>query len=155
MPIRLFSNPPSPANWPGLCNQPFWVKKTQCKKASEVSKSNSFQVSQSKLWKLDDNMLINKEGLWMSDEKWKFKTKNDFVYIENISRGKVLETTSRDGQVILKDIEGNKAEQLWKKDILFTGGKETQIILRLFLVVTMYCQASPSQFNQSLNLPRC
>jgi hypothetical protein len=91
----------------------------------------------------------------MSDEKWKFRTKNDFVYIENISRGKVLETTSRDGQVILKDVEENKAEQLWKKDILFTGGKEIQIMLRLFLVFTMYCQVSPSQFHQSLNLPRC
>ena len=34
-------------------------------------------------------------------------------------------------------------------------GKEIQIILRLFLVVAMYCQASSSQFNQSLNLPRC
>ena len=33
--------------------------------------------------------------------------------------------------------------------------KEIQIILRLFLVITMYCQASSSKFNQSLNLPRC
>ena len=33
--------------------------------------------------------------------------------------------------------------------------KEIQIILRLFLVITMYCQASSSQFNQSLNLPHC
>ena len=31
--------------------------------------------------------------------------------------------------------------------------KEIQIILRLFLVIAMYCKASSSQFNQSLNLP--
>ena len=30
---------------------------------------------------------------------------------------------------------------------------EIQIILRLFLVIAIYCQASSSQFNQSLNLP--
>ena len=30
--------------------------------------------------------------------------------------------------------------------------KEIQIIVRLFLVITKYCQVSSSQFNQSLNL---
>ena len=35
------------------------------------------------------------------------------------------------------------------------GCKEIQIILRLFLVIAMYCQASSSRFNQSLNLPHC
>ena len=38
---------------------------------------------------------------------------------------------------------------LWTLDI----PKEIQIILRLFVVIAMYCQASSSQFNQSLNLP--
>ena len=33
--------------------------------------------------------------------------------------------------------------------------KEIQIILRLFLVMAMYCKASSSQFNQSLNLSGC
>ena len=33
--------------------------------------------------------------------------------------------------------------------------KEIQIILSLFLVIAMYCQVSSSQFNESLNLPRC
>ena len=33
--------------------------------------------------------------------------------------------------------------------------KEIQIILRLFLVIAMYCQASSHQFFQSLNLFRC
>ena len=34
-----------------------------------------------------------------------------------------------------------------------TSTKEIKIILRLFLFIAMYCQASSSQFNQSLNLP--
>ena len=34
-------------------------------------------------------------------------------------------------------------------------GKEIEIIHRLFLVIAMYCQASSSQLNKSLNLPRC
>ena len=38
---------------------------------------------------------------------------------------------------------------------VYTRPKEIQIILRLFLVIAVYCQASSSQFNQSLNLPRC
>ena len=50
----------------------------------------------------------------MSDEEWNFKTKDDSVYIENISKRKVLEITE-DGQVILDVLEENKAEQLWKK----------------------------------------
>ena len=33
--------------------------------------------------------------------------------------------------------------------------KEIEMIYRLFLVIAMYCQASSSQFNESLNLPRC
>jgi hypothetical protein len=37
-------------------------------------------------------MLINKEGLWTSDDEWNFKTKDDLIYIENISKTKVLGT---------------------------------------------------------------
>ena len=33
--------------------------------------------------------------------------------------------------------------------------KKVQIILGLFLVIVMYCQASSSRINQSLNLPLC
>ena len=33
--------------------------------------------------------------------------------------------------------------------------KEIEIIHRLFLVIAMYCQASSTQFNESLNLPCC
>ena len=31
-------------------------------------------LKDSQQWKLIDNVLQNKEGLWMSDEKWNFKT---------------------------------------------------------------------------------
>ena len=50
----------------------------------------------------------------MSDEKWKFKTNDDLIYIENISKKKVLGTKS-DGKVILEDFKKDQAEQLWKK----------------------------------------
>ena len=70
---------------------------------------------QKQLWKLDDNLLINKKGLWKSVDLWNFKTKDDgLVYIENTSKTKVLETTN-DNQVILEDFEEDKAEQLWEK----------------------------------------
>jgi hypothetical protein len=32
----------------------------------------------------------NKERLWILDEEWNFKTKDDLIYIENISQKKVL-----------------------------------------------------------------
>ena len=57
----------------------------------------------------------------MSDDEWNFKTKDDLVYIENISKTKVLEAKSN-GEVILEDFEENKAEQLWKKRSLFAEG---------------------------------
>ena len=59
-------------------------------------------------------MLKTKGGLWISDEEWNFKTKDDLIYIENISNTKVLGTTI-DGEVILEDFEEDKPEQLWKK----------------------------------------
>ena len=50
----------------------------------------------------------------MSDEEWNFKPKDDYFYIENISKKKVLGAKSH-GEVILEDFEEGKAEQLWKK----------------------------------------
>ena len=71
----------------------------------------------SQLWKIDDNRLKNKEGVWTSVDMWNFKTKDDnLIYIENISKAKFLGTTI-DGKVILEDFEENKAEQLWQKGI--------------------------------------
>ena len=51
---------------------------------------------------------------WKSDEEWNFKTKDELIYIENISQKKFLESSS-DGDVILKDFEEDKAQQLWKQ----------------------------------------
>ena len=59
-------------------------------------------------------MLKTKEGLWTSADEWNFKTKDDLIYIENITNTKVLGTTI-DGKVILEDFEEDKPEQLWKK----------------------------------------
>ena len=69
------------------------IKQQQCEKAkaTEVHKLNSFSGSQ--LWKLDYKKMQNKEGLWISDEEWNFKTKDDLVYIENVSQKRVLGTT--------------------------------------------------------------
>ena len=50
----------------------------------------------------------------MSDEEWNFKPKDDYFYIENISKKKVLGAKSH-GEVILEDFEEGKAEQLWSK----------------------------------------
>ena len=59
-------------------------------------------------------MLQNKDRIWLSNEKWVFKTKRNFIYIENILTKKVFGTTS-DGKVIWEDYEEGKAQQLWKK----------------------------------------
>ena len=70
-------------------------------------------------------MLINKEGLWTSDDEWNFKTKDDLIYIENISKTKVLGTvlTSTIGlwtvEVILGDFVKDETRSTfstrWKK----------------------------------------
>ena len=60
-------------------------------------------------------MLQSKEGLWMSDDKWNFKSKDDFIYIENISKAKFwgtkTQTKNFNDKVILEDV----AKQFWKK----------------------------------------
>ena len=60
-------------------------------------------------------MLKNKAGLWKSVDSWNFKTEaENFIYVENTSKTKVLGATS-DGKVILEDFEEDKAHQLWRK----------------------------------------
>ena len=71
-------------------------------------------ISGPQLWKLDGNTLLNKEGLWMSDEKWTFKTFLRLICIENINKTKVLGTKNK-SKVILENFEENKLKQLWKK----------------------------------------
>ena len=58
-------------------------------------------------------MLQNKEGLWKSDDIWKFTFKGDKILIENINETKVWGTTS-DSKLILENFEDNKDGQLWK-----------------------------------------
>ena len=57
----------------------------------------------------------------MSNEEWNFKTKDDLIYIENISKTKVLGATNN-VEVILEDFEEDKAEQLWKKGVANLDG---------------------------------
>ena len=50
----------------------------------------------------------------MSEEEWNFKTQDDLIYIETVSKPRALGTTS-DDKVILKEFEEGTTEQLWKK----------------------------------------
>ena len=61
-------------------------------------------------------MLKNKAGIWMSDDEWNFKTKNYYsIYIENISKTKVL-GTKFDDDVVLEDFDKDKTkQQRWYK----------------------------------------
>ena len=66
-------------------------------------------------------MLKNKANIWTSSANWTFTSKDEFIFIENISLKKTLATTI-DGKVIQEDFEANKSEQLWKKGELDTEG---------------------------------
>ena len=73
------------------------LESKKCKKATGVFKSNFFKVSErtiskSQLWKLDGTVLKNLDEKWTSDEEWIFKTKDDLIYIKNVSKTKVLGT---------------------------------------------------------------
>ena len=52
----------------------------------------------SQLWTLDGHTLKSKENIWISNDKWNFKTKDEFILIRNFSKKKVLESTN-DGKV--------------------------------------------------------
>ena len=67
---------------------------------------------------MTDNKRLKNKGHWRSSEKWKFKPKDgsNLIYIENISRTKVLEAKIG-GDVGYEDFEEGKAEQLWKKGV--------------------------------------
>ena len=101
----------------------------RCRKATGMIIPNSFKGS--KLWKLDGDKLQNKafpytwtgtcptwdiNGMTMQDnfDKWNFKTKDDLIYIEDISNKKFLQS-SNDGNVFWMDFEENKPQQLWKR----------------------------------------
>jgi len=67
-------------------------------------------------WKLKNDKLENKEGLWkLGDDLWNFESKdNDLICIENTSQKKVFGVKSN-GEVIQEEFEEGKAGQLWKK----------------------------------------
>ena len=70
----------------------------------------------SQLWELNDEVLQNKEGHWVSDQDWNFKPgKDGLIYIESITDDQVLEFRNLDNNVVLEEFEEDKAEQLWKK----------------------------------------
>ena len=52
----------------------------------------------------------------MSNDAWEFKDKDDWIYIENISKTKVLGPTN-DGKVILEVKDEDKNEQLCEKGV--------------------------------------
>ena len=52
----------------------------------------------------------------MSNDAWEFKDKDDWIYIENISKTKVLVPTN-DGKVILEVKDEDKNEHLWEKGV--------------------------------------
>ena len=60
----------------------------------------------SQLWKLDGHTLKSKANIWISNDKWNFKTKDDFILIRNFSKRKVLESTS-DGKVSQENFDAN------------------------------------------------
>ena len=80
---------------------------------------------------LTSNKRLKNQGIWRSTEKWKFKPKDDshLIYIENISKNKVLEVSS-DGDVILKDLEEGKAEQLWYQETSYASNAKGYFMLR-------------------------
>ena len=60
----------------------------------------------SQLWKLDGHTLKSKENIWISNDKWNFKTKDEFILIRNFSKKKVLESTN-DGKVSQENFDAN------------------------------------------------
>ena len=69
-------------------------KKQQFKKATATGVNKLYSFSGSQLWRLNYKKMQNKEGLRILDDEWNFKTKDDLVYIENISQKRVLGATN-------------------------------------------------------------
>ena len=61
----------------------------------KITKINCSMITDpSLLWKLHRNTIQNKANIWMTKDNWNFKTKGNFVYIENDSKKEVLGTIS-------------------------------------------------------------
>ena len=65
---------------------------------------------------MNGSKLINKEGLWTSDDDWEVLEKEDTkIYIANISNHKVL--SAKHNSVKEKVIEQDNLGQMWKKGV--------------------------------------
>ena len=61
-------------------------------------------------------MLLNKGGLWKSNDMWKFNHIHPhLIRVENISKRRKVWGATNDGKVILEDYVEGKADQLWRK----------------------------------------
>jgi hypothetical protein len=59
-------------------------------------------------------MLLNKGGLWKSNDMWNFNYfDHDLIHVENINKTKVWGATN-DGKVILEVYVEGKDNQLWE-----------------------------------------
>ena len=65
------------------------------------------------LWKLVNGKFANKSNIWKSNDEWSFKpAEGTMVYIENVSKSKVLGTEN--DLVIEEKFVENKREQIWE-----------------------------------------
>jgi drug/metabolite transporter (DMT)-like permease len=69
---------------------------------------------QSQLWMLNETTLINKANIWQSTDKWKLKTINQSINIENMSNHTVLGVKDFD-TVIEEEFDQYKFEEAWIK----------------------------------------
>ena len=70
---------------------------------------------------MDRSSLKNNANLWISNNEWNFKTKDELIYVENLLNNTVLGTTI-DGTVIEEELVKDKPGQLWKRGKSNTGG---------------------------------
>ena len=95
--------------------------------------------------------LTNKANLWTSNQlgtyEWNFRTKGKFVYIENISKKKVLGIT-HDGSVIEEDFVEDKTRQLWK---IGTSHADGYFILENSDTTKLLTAISPSRLETKGN----
>ena len=68
-------------------------------------------------WKIVENLLIDKAGLWNSVDSWTFKNEgDDEICIQNTSKTMVLGATS-ENKVIQESLVEDKDAQLWRKGV--------------------------------------
>jgi len=103
-----------------------WKQNWQRKIRYQLYENEIFvQSDKEQRWKIEENMLKNKAGLWKSVDSWIFKTEaENFIHIENTSKTKVLGATS-DDKVIQEVFVDGKADQIWKKTKADTEGYVT------------------------------